>query len=114
MPAPRTYQQLVFTNHAWDRLQNRSVALDLIWRTVSQPSQQIALEDDKTKYIREINGRPIHVVASWLPHERRWLVISVWVKGEADRVPLMWQIITVPFKLVWWLVKLIVRQFNSR
>lgn len=111
MPAPHTYQQLVFTNHAWDRLQDRSVSLDLIWRTVRQPSQQIALGDNKTKYIREVNGRPVHVVASWLPHEQRWLVISVWVRGEQDKVPLIWQIISSPFKICWWLLKQI---FKSR
>jgi len=114
MPGPHIYQKLVFTNHAWDRLQDRSVSLDLIWRTVSQPSHQIALEDNKTKYVREINGRPVHVVASWLPHEQRWLVISVWVKGEADKVPLIWQLITAPFKLCWWLMKLIFHQIRIK
>ena len=105
MSGPHLYQKLVFTNHAWDRLQDRSVSLDLIWRTISQPTQQIALEDNKTKYTRELNGRLIQVVASWLPHEQRWLVISVWVRGEADKVPLIWLIITAPLKFLWWLVK---------
>lgn len=110
MPAPHTYQRLVFTNHAWNRLQDRSVSLDLIWRTVSEPTQQIALGESKTKYIRELNDRPIHVVASWLPHEQKWLVISVWVRGEADKVSIIWQILTLPFKIVWWLFKLIVKK----
>jgi hypothetical protein len=110
MPAPHLYERLVFTNHAWDRLQDRSVSLDLIWRTVSEPSQQISLGDNKTKYIREINSRLVHVVASWLPHEQRWLVISVWVRGEADKVPLIWQILTLPFKIAWWLIKLIFKK----
>ncbi|HCC84566.1 MAG TPA: hypothetical protein DEP87_02695 [Candidatus Pacebacteria bacterium] len=105
MSGQRTYQKLVFTHHAWDRLRDRSVSLDLIWRTISDPSQQIALGENKTKYIRNVNDRPIHVVASWLPHEQRWLVISVWVKGESDKVPLMWQILTLPFKLLSWMGK---------
>jgi hypothetical protein len=103
----RTYQQLIFTNHAWDRLQERSISPDAIWQTVQAPSQQVAMGDEKTKYIRTVGGRLIHVVASWLPHERQWLVVSVWVRGENDKVPLIWQLITLPFKLIAWLLKLL-------
>lgn len=102
-----TYKQLVFTNHGWERLQDRRLTMDAVWQVVATPHQQESMGDGKTKYIRVVNGRLIHVVASWLPHEQRWLVISVWVRGEADRVPLIWTLITAPFRVLWWLLRLL-------
>lgn len=104
-----TYKQLVFTNHGWDRLQDRHLTADAVWQTVTSPSHQESMGEGKTKYIKTVNHRLIHVVASWLPHEQRWLVISVWVRGEADSVPLMWQILIAPFKLLLWLLKLLLK-----
>ena len=107
-----TYKQLVFTNHGWERLQDRRLSSDAVWQVVTAPSHQESMGEGKTKYIRVVNGRLIHVVASWLPHEQRWLVISVWVRGEADRVPFIWTLITAPFKFLWWLLRLLFKSLR--
>ena len=68
-----TYKQLVFTNHGWARLLERRLAADAVWQTVTAPSHQESMGEGKTKYVRVVQGRLIHVVASWLPHEQRRL-----------------------------------------
>jgi hypothetical protein len=111
---PHTYRQLVFTTHAWERLQDRHVTPDAISQAVQSPTERVTLDGGKTKFIKTVSGRLIHVVAHWLPQEQHWLIVSVWVRGENDRVPLMWQLLTAPFKLLGWLVKQVWRQLNSK
>lgn len=58
-----------------------------------------------TKFIRELNGRVIHVVGTYLSDQKKWLIVSVWVRGEDDPTSLGWQLISLPFKVTWWVIK---------
>jgi hypothetical protein len=49
----------------------------------------------------------VHVVAYYLDDERKWLVKSVWVRGEDDPKPLWWQMLTL-------IPRLVRRLFNPR
>lgn len=101
------YKNLIFTKHAYTRLRDRSVNFENIFQTIKNPSDKVQIEDGKTKFFKEINSRKHQVVAKFLPKEKKWLVISVWVRGEEDKVPLAWQLITLPFKLIWKLLRII-------
>lgn len=104
----REYQGFFFTKHSLERLQSRSISQDAAVQVLKFPeTTQPTDKPSSTKFIKTINGREIHVVATHLPKQKTWLVISVWVRGEEDRVPLIWQIITLPFKLLYHLLKLI-------
>lgn len=101
----RSYKNLVFTKHAWERLKDRSLTKDAIHQTVSYPDKTFHNQDNY-KFIRTIRGRKIHVVATPV-EDNKYLVISTWVRGEDDKLPLIWLLITLPFKIVWWILKTI-------
>lgn len=97
----KEYKNLVFTDHALERLHLRSLSQDKIFQVVSHPEKKFSTDKSgQFKYILTLKGRKIHVVAKKLPQEKKWLVISVWVRGEDDPVPIAWQIITFPFKII--------------
>jgi hypothetical protein len=98
------YQDIILTDHADYRQSYRSLTKQGIYQAIHQPDKKIRIEQDKWKFIKTINGRPYHVIASFLPNKQKWLVISVWVRGEDDRPPLLWKLITLPFKLLWWVI----------
>lgn len=97
------YKNLVFTKHALARLSDRVLTQDVVYQTVNWPDKSYPKEKN-TKFIRTINNRLIHAVAAPIENNQ-WLIISVWVRGEEDREPLMWQILSFPFKLIWQLMK---------
>jgi hypothetical protein len=104
-----TYKELVFTNHATDRRQLRKLTEHQIWEVINHPDKEFGQGTEKVKFIKTIKDRHIHVVAKPLNDPRQpnseWLVISVWVRGEDDPVPLVWQLIVLPFKIIWWIIK---------
>jgi len=95
----RTYKNLVFTKHAQERISGRVLTQDAIYLTVTAPDKTFPSKGN-TKFIRTVNNRLIHVVATPIENQQ-WLVVSAWVRGEEDRESLVWQLLTLPFKLTW-------------
>lgn len=101
------YRGVIFTKHALERLNTRSVTHDMIVQTVEHPDRtQPTGTSNSTKFIKYINQRNVQVVANFLPDQHKWLVISVWVRGEDDQLPLVWRIMTLPFVVIWSVIKL--------
>jgi len=95
----------ILTKHAKERMQDRGITQDMVRLALKKPDQTLPGDDpSKVKFIRTIDRRRTQVVATLLP-SKQWLVISVWVRGEDDRVPFVWLILSAPFKLGWWLIK---------
>ena len=110
-----TYKQLVFTNHALERMHSRRITKDAIWQTIHNPDRSIPEDKpDTARFIRTLSDRTYHAVATYLPDQKKTLVISAWVRGEEDAVPLVWRIITAPFTLVWWIASTIFHTLFSR
>ncbi|NCN45068.1 MAG: hypothetical protein COU63_00640 [Candidatus Pacebacteria bacterium CG10_big_fil_rev_8_21_14_0_10_36_11] len=101
----QTYKNLVFTKHAWERLDDRSISQDIIYQVVNSPDKTFHNQQNY-KFIRTINGRKIHVVATPVD-QGKMLIISTWVRGEDDREPFIWLLITLPFKILWWCLKIL-------
>lgn len=99
----QAYRNLLFTSHAFDRLKERAISEDVIWQVVNNPIKSFT-KGSSTKFIKTIHDRKIHVIAHWLAKENKWLIISVWVRGEKDKEPMMWWLITLPFKFTYWLL----------
>lgn len=108
------YKSLVFTDHALERLGKRSITQEMVYQVLSNPYKSYPNEQS-TKFIKNVNGRKVHVVGQFLKEENKWLIISVWVRGEDDQLPIAWRIITFPFWLLWkllsWLFKIL---FNAK
>lgn len=76
--------EVVFTKHAKERLEQRKISEGMILKAIEMPYRSYAQNDGSTKFICRINGRNVHVVCQSLPEQRKWLVITVWVRGEDD------------------------------
>jgi len=102
----REYQGFIFTKHALERLSLRSVTQEMVVRVLKNPEiTEQSGKPDTTKFIGTVHDRLLHIVATYLPDQKKWLVVSVWVKGEEDQPPLAWKLITLPFRLLWYVVK---------
>lgn len=95
------YQSLIFTKHGLDRLRSRSITQSMVWQVITSPHKQHKEKNDKVKFIGTVDGRKLHVVAQRLEDQKKWLIISAWVRGENDQLPLAWRILTFPFWVVW-------------
>jgi hypothetical protein len=115
MPAKHSYQDIAFTDHAYHRLRQRSIAERAIWETIHYPEKSVSEGNQQTKFIKTYQGRRIHVVAQSIhqpPH--RWLIISTWVRGEVDQLPFMWLVLTAPFRLIGWLTLQLLRWIGRK
>lgn len=97
------HKSVIFTNHAWQRLSERTITADMAVATIAHPDSRYH-DSSTTKFIKTINGRKVHVVANQDTKTGQWVVVSTWVRGEADKIPLTWQLLTAPFRLLWWIV----------
>lgn len=98
--------QIVFTTHAEERRRQRSIPVEAIKSTVLHPHKTYpGKQAGTTKFLKTVNQRRLHVVAQYLKDEKKWLIISVWVRGEDDQPSLSWQLLTLPFRLGWWILQ---------
>lgn len=101
----QTYKNIIFTTHAYDRIKSRSLAVHSIYETINFPQKTVGESKGNKKYIKTIQNRKYQVVATYKPDQKKYLVISAWVRGEEDTQPLAWQLITLPFRIIWWILK---------
>ena len=83
----------------------RSITAESVYQTVNNPSGEKNEGKRSKKFVRTISGRNYHVIAQWKSIEQKWLIISVWVRGEDDKESLSVQIVLLPFRLLWWIFK---------
>lgn len=101
----RTSHDVIFTKHALQRLQKRRISQAAVAKAIAAPDTKEAEGDGDVVFKKVYQGRNYHVVALWLPDERRWLVKSAWVRGEEDQ-PVWWVgVLLAPFKLIGKLIR---------
>lgn len=77
--------QFILTAHAKERLRSRRMAESDIGRVLTHPEKTFPGKKSGTiKFIKELDGRVHHVVGKYLEDEKKWLVLSVWIRGEED------------------------------
>jgi hypothetical protein len=94
------YKNLIFTTHALARLKKRSINQEAIYKTVNLPDNKFKKQANY-KFIKTVKGRNIQVISQFKTQQKKWLIISVWVRGEDDQPSLIWQLITLPFKILY-------------
>lgn len=85
----RDPNNIVFTDHARDRMRLRRISQTMIVSAIRQPDKKMLESDGDTRFIKMINGRNVQVVSAYLADEKKWLVKSAWVRGEDDPKPLL-------------------------
>ena len=96
------YQNVVFTKHAIHRLKKRRISQDAAVQAIRTPDEHFIEDDGDTRFVKTVNGRNVHVVGSYLKDEKRWMVITAWVRGEEDRPALVLRLLMLPLRLVAW------------
>ncbi|HYD35674.1 MAG TPA: DUF4258 domain-containing protein [Vitreimonas sp.] len=100
------HQGFIFTTHAQERLKLRSVSPDDVVKVLRHPTHTFPGDKaNTTKFIRTLNQREIQVIATYLKDQKKWLIVSVWVRGEDDPESWSWWMVALPFRILWWLVK---------
>jgi hypothetical protein len=97
----RELQNVIFTNHAIERLKLRRISQQMVVQTVKRPDDSFLEDDGDTRFIKDIKGRNVHIVARQADEPGKWLVISAWVRGEDDPKPLFVRIL----QAIWGLFK---------
>lgn len=78
MGIQRKYKELVFTNHALDRLQQRKVEMTEVWAAWRRPDKRYyASTKQAWVFCRNWRHRQIEVVAKQ-NELKEWVVLSVW------------------------------------
>lgn len=105
----------IFTKHALERLAKRSISQEDAEAVLRYPGRTMPGQKPGTvKFIRNLHNRNMQIVATYLHDQKKWLVVSAWVRGEEDKVPLVWQLITLPFKLLFWLLQLAINKLFDK
>ncbi|MCL2110546.1 DUF4258 domain-containing protein [Microgenomates group bacterium] len=103
--------QVIFTNHALERIRLRHLSESDIIATVTNPTKTFPSDKSgETKFLRTIKKRRYQVIAKWLSDQNSWLVVSAWVRGEEDPEPILWTILAAPFRLIWEIIKFAFRK----
>ncbi len=99
--------KIIFTNHAKTRASDRRITHSMILSCINSPDYTYEQTEPQgsIKFIKTVNKRRLHVIATKLHQENAWLIISTWVKGEPDPIPFEQQIVLSPFKFFWFLLK---------
>ncbi|GAB5494500.1 MAG: hypothetical protein Phog2KO_47150 [Phototrophicaceae bacterium] len=78
-------EKVAFTKHARERIEQRKISEKMVLRAIAMPYRSYTQKDGSIKFVCRINRRVVHVVCQPIPAERKWLVITVWVRGEDDK-----------------------------
>ena len=79
------HNTVIFTNHAKERMTLRKINQDMIITVMRSNTTKIFEQDDgKVKFVGKSMGAKVQAVCKPIPEENKWLVISVWVRGEND------------------------------
>lgn len=81
---PINHKTVVFTKHARERMMLRRISEDMAIQVMRNPDHIKKVDDGKVKFIGKSRGANVHVVGRPIPDENKWLVVSLWVRGEDD------------------------------
>jgi hypothetical protein len=80
----REHKNVIFTDHAMQRLKRRRISQDMAVNALRKPDRKQDEDDGKVRFVREINGRNVQIVARYLDDDQQWMVVTGWVRGEED------------------------------
>lgn len=75
---------IVLTKHAKQVLADESADVGTVEQIIRHPDTKQYDDHEKVRFIKLMDGDNVHVIAKFLPDERKWLVITVEFRPEAD------------------------------
>lgn len=107
------YKNLIFTDHALQQMRKRRIKREMVYDTIHKPDNKEPEEADKFRFIRVIDDRNVHVVASFAETQKKWLVVTAWVRGEDDPRPLAVRVLLLPIRMLrvmWRMLRLLLQK----
>lgn len=78
---------IIFTNHAKERLDNRKITKDQIYKTISSPDSKVVNSDNSMELAREFGSQKVHVVLKENENGEK-IILSCWInppnQGSVD------------------------------
>jgi len=71
----------------------------MVVKTLKTPEKKVKEDNGNTQFTKMVYKRKVQVVANYQNDERKWLVVSAWVRGEEDPKPLWLQILLFPLRI---------------
>jgi hypothetical protein len=88
MANANNFANLIFTNHALQRLKERKFMQDMAWKTITKPDSMIAGKRAGSKEFRKRFDESVVTVVATQNEKNQWVVISCWIDpplpGTAD------------------------------
>lgn len=79
-----TQQTVVFTRHARERMNLRKLDDAMVLQVMRKPGKIYDAGDGKVKFVGKAMGAKVHVIGKPIPEENKWVVVSLWARGEND------------------------------
>lgn len=97
----REYKDIIFTNHALQRLRRRRISQAMAAQALQKPDERQSEAAGKIRFEKSIQSRKVQVVARYLEDEKQWLVLTAWVRGEDDPRPWWLHVLLLPYYVLW-------------
>ncbi len=83
-PAVAVPPAILFTNHAKDVMSDEFLDQRVVEQVIRQPDEKLQDDDEKIRFIGQVHGDTLHVIAKYLQKENAWLVITVELRHKHD------------------------------
>jgi hypothetical protein len=98
--------RIILTDHVRRRMRLRGISEGDISLALRESDRRFSSGDGREKFIKYLDREPLHVIAK-RNSVGDWVVLSAWIRGQDDPLPLWWRAIRLPFLLLWHLLVLL-------
>ena len=106
--------RIVYTDHAHERIGLRRLSKTSIEQTIRHPDRVQKIENGETKYTKRMGSKLYQVVVKIDHQQEAIIVVSAWIRGQEDPPDYLWKFITLPFRLIRWLWRLLFSKPQKR
>lgn len=78
MSVSNSYGNVIWTNHALERLNQRGLSQEMAWQTFKNPQTSAKEKQNTLKFERKFQSSTVTVVAKQ-NDKREWVILSAWI-----------------------------------
>ena len=114
MKYSRTYQGIIWTNHALERLKARKIPQEYTWKTFRYPdSSKQGHESGSHEFVKQIDQYKITVIAKQ-NDKKEWLILSAWIDPPLEGSVYLKDQYQDRDSVMMWLFRTILRLFQKQ
>lgn len=110
----RTYQGIIWTNHALERLKARKIPQEFAWKTFRFPDgSKQGKSGGSQEFVKKIENHTITLIAKQ-NEKREWLILSVWIDPPIQGSIDMRDQYRKKESTASWIIKMFLRLFQKK